>query len=113
MAEHTHTPVPWELSGPAALEWGLEPNAADQTDFDFQEIHGADGDLVALVAGKGNAELILRAGNAHDDLLAALEVAERFMAAWLADHSMEEWPLDKYEAIEIARAAIARAKEGV
>ena len=60
-----------------------------------------------------NAAFLALAWNTHDDLLAALEVAERFMAAWLADHSMEEWPLDKYEAIEIARAAIARAKEGV
>ena len=60
--------------------------------------------------GEATILMMCSTHRAAPDLLAALEVGERFMAAWLADHSMDEWPLGKYEAIEIARTAIAKAK---
>ena len=59
------TPTPWTVSGPAEPGWQEDP------DFDFYEVHGSDGDLVALAAGEGNARLIV----AQSDLLAALERA--------------------------------------
>ena len=68
----THTPKPWYVTGPAEPEWGLDPTQPEERDFDFQEIHGSDGDLVALAAGTANARFIVQAVNAHEELLAAL-----------------------------------------
>jgi hypothetical protein len=81
--------VPWELTGPAEPGWLEDPG------FKFYEVHGADGDLVALVAGEANARLIV----AQSDLLAALEaVVDSYPKGdWLA-------------AIDDARAAIVKAK---
>ena len=70
----------------------------------------ADNDVVECNLCQAAANIGLFA--AAPDLLAALEVGERFMAAWLADHSMDEWPLGKYEAIEMTHAAIVKAKGG-
>ena len=97
----THTPKPWYVTGPAEPEWGLDPTQPEERDFDFQEIHGSDGDLVALAAGTANARFIVQAVNAHEELLAALEE----LLEW--ESRMGGWDAPCWEK---ARAAIAKAK---
>lgn len=76
-----HTPLPWmvaERRSPAGVFWDTL-------------IRNADGDPVASVLFAGysektaqaNAELIVRAVNAHEDLVKALEDQEEFLDGWL------------------------------
>lgn len=82
MAEREHTPTPWKASGNAVFRDG-HCLAMTGTDIWMPEVEEA------------NAAFIVRACNAHDDLVAALEaVAEARMPG---------------EARRIARAALAKA----
>ena len=92
------TPVPWELTGPAEPGWQEDP------DFEFFEVHGSDGDLVALAAGEANARLIV----AQSDLLAALE---QIVALDDDPHpGLATWFKARAQAHLNRRAAIAKAK---
>ena len=54
--------------------------------------------------GYANAALIVRAVNAHDELVEALEVVNRYLRQWAGSH---------YETLheaQIVRAALAKAK---
>jgi hypothetical protein len=90
-----------------ARPWRIEPYV------DAIHIHGADGSMVADIADKpvsdeatppDNARLIVRAVNLHDELVAACEMLD---AACVGD------PVEPVmcEALAMARAALARAKE--
>lgn len=100
-----HTPTPWRI---------VETNLG-------LAIVGADiEDLAALPQGKwgpgsaeqkkANADFIVRACNAHDDLLAALEtlLADAEAHAY-ARFGVDPGATDEPEANKIARAAIAKA----
>ena len=99
----THTPTPWKTG-----------NA-----FDCARDHAisADGNLIARVMGNGypigtgwspesaaNADLIVRAVNAHDALVAALEAITGMVEAY-AGH-----PMSNDKRTKDARAALAAAK---
>ena len=104
-----HTPGPWVRVGPAALEWGLEPTRPQETDFHFQEVHGSDGDLVALAAGVANATLIAAAPK----MLEELKYIEQ---GWAARERGGPGfsPLNPWETerLSFVRAAINRSEGG-
>ena len=85
-----HTPTPWTV---AKHERGLV-RAQGRTIVVVRETGNQDIDA--------NAEFIVRACNAHEDLLAALKEIERS----LANHPTFAW----HNIVEIARAAIAKAE---
>lgn len=90
-AESKHTPTPWHG------EWSIirdESNrivATTDCDFDAWET-------------KSNSEFIVRAVNAHDDLVAALQFAVDNMHKWTGTTGP-----GAVEFIEMSRAAIAKA----
>jgi len=55
---------------------------------------------------RANAAFIVRAVNAHEELLAALKNASRMLSAWGEDNEFPEWEADK----ERIRQAIAKAE---
>lgn len=86
--ESKHTETPWNVHATYRDEVWAE-------DTHICEVHE-----------KGDAAHIVRCVNAHDDMLAALEkVTDKKYADW------DEWPSWLIEEImEIARAALAKAK---
>jgi hypothetical protein len=86
-----HTPIPWKAT--RYSHYGILVTAKKRA---------IAGMMYRLPEDQANAEFIVRACNAHADLLAALEAAiER--CVWQEGNG-SDW-------IDLARAAIARAKE--
>lgn len=115
--EAKHTPTPWifTLSGMRMRDDYSQPVAIAQHGF---------GNLIAGVFGdvrggepvaKANAADIVRAVNAHDDLIAAVQ----FVLDHIADPERtprdlySAFGLDSSRAITMCRAAIAKARGGV
>ena len=94
MADTTHTPTPWDVNGEF-----IDPPPP------YWDENGESHHSIAQAFGpnyKANAEFIVRAVNAHDDLLAACKLfATRFPAAIAA------LPDDERDLIT---AAIAKAE---
>lgn len=91
-----HTPTPWR-----AVRVGNTLTIAGAVPGYFAEIRGAcEGAHGAM--GEANAEFIVRAVNAHDDLVAALQNLARLFQALHPSHA--DW--GDYKA---ALAAIAKA----
>ena len=92
MTDNT-TPRPWrhETDGIASLDW----------------IEGANGSLVAMQVAPNNAALIVRAVNAHDDLVRALDA---IMASLHEERDTKLASLSRDDMIALARAALAKAK---
>jgi len=90
-----HTETPWTLSEPQAVH-GIET----------YEIHwSADGECVAeIVHGKDDAAFIVRACNAHDELVAALEALVRDY------EEFDKYPTSDEHPLYAARNALAKAK---
>ena len=99
--ETSHTPGPWKQHAtPGKI---------------YASVRGADGRCVADcgsrsdVIAQANAEFIVRACNAHDDLLEALEACERALdEAYFAEP--DGCGCLACESLRKARAAIAKAK---
>ena len=81
-----HTPTPWFAEAPDKLQ--------------IRTLQPTLNDVAAVASSRANAAFIVRAVNAHDDLVAALEVVRR-SAGWgaMAD-----------ETHELINAALAKAK---
>jgi hypothetical protein len=99
-----YTPGPWSVDGIAIV-------GGDRKDVCLMgepALYAGDSPRVCLNAD-ANAAFIVRACNAHDDLLAACEAAR----SWLGDfHSdAKSWPDDLAALSGKLRAAIAKAKE--
>jgi hypothetical protein len=105
----SRTPTPWNLSGNSAWWDGAKDRGA------VFECRIRTGTHVPAGQNEANAAFIVRACNAHDDLLAALRSAER----WLSEmHSetvegeateMRDVHSAAWEVIDGYRAAIAKA----
>lgn len=111
MGNTQHTPTPWKV----LIDSRGEPN-----------LWGADGILMGTLYHDGisdakpiqlaNAEFIVRACNNHDDLLAAMESCEREMSnayrKGLVDSLAPKAESSSFtQAVSVARAVIAKAKE--
>ena len=107
-----HSPLPWRLDDSRTTSgYDIYQESSRRLIANcggWQDSHNPNQDAEK----RANAAFIAHACNVHEELLAALAVGERFMAAWLADNSMDAWPLGKYEAIEMTHAAIVKAKGG-
>lgn len=100
-----HSKLPWRV-------------AFDGTHWMIFASAGRPGDLEPAVAAStenflpkyrlANAKFIVRACNAHDDLLKALKLAEDYVHLWMQDNTGEP----ELKALEQIEAAIAKA-EGV
>lgn len=106
MTAHTHTPWVFE-PGPQG-----DPDVPD-ADFIIAQQDGL-GEVVATVVGpcqsgtpEGNAEFIVRACNAHDQLLACLKEA---VASWELADMDETDDSEAGEAMAEWKAAIAKAE---
>jgi hypothetical protein len=102
MSESTHTPGPWRL---ASVDDGDELRVLVRNGFTTPiatfHRHGPGN-------GQGNAAFALRAANCHDDLLAACEAAQSWIADFHAD--ARDWP-DNMDALSAKlRAAIEKAR---
>lgn len=94
MESSKHTPTPWRKAGQFATVQA--PGRACICDC------GSRSDLTA----QANAEFIARACNSHADLLAALEEI-----IWITESQHgEDWDTALPDALNIARAAIAKAR---
>lgn len=101
MIETKHTPTPWRLSVCAGLVIANDGQRVANTHFVGS---------VPSETERAIAALIVRACNAHDDLLAALEAAltqVQDMAAGWPVAELHERPADT---ISRARAALAKAR---
>lgn len=91
-----HTPTPWEVDG------------------DEIRTPEPQGYLVARVTGEtdqeacATARFIVRAVNAHEELLFALKMARRMLDTWDDDRDFPEWN----EAKQVISQAIAKAEKG-
>lgn len=89
MSEHKKLGLPWEVTGKAYIE-----------------SKGCSPVPMAIVLNQSLrdeiAEFIVRSGNAHHDLVAALEELTRNLSGLSVKHS--------YELLNMAKAAIAKAK---
>lgn len=82
-----HTPTPWHV-----WSQGLETKVRSGVDLNIASTHG--------ISSKDNAAFIVRACNAHDELVAALRVC--------ADRLEEMANGKELFAVENARAALAK-----
>jgi hypothetical protein len=90
-----HTPLPWRFGDNV----GKRPT--------WEYVEGQDGQAICLIGqtsdGEANAAFIVRACNAHEDLVAALsELVE------LLEDNQPDWYLKKH--FNHARAALAKAE---
>jgi len=103
--DRAHTGLPWRAEGPDMFG-------------DFNILHPADSLAVAAVVSnmrpgaevQGNADLIIRAVNSHDDLVAALRLSYRTLAfAFNRIHTLPRTSdTELAEAIEKVRADIEK-----
>lgn len=96
--EAKHTPTPWTLK---------------TEDVENPAIHSAStGKIAVWCEGSdpnedaGNAALIIRAVNAHDDLVAALKRAENALV--IASDKDRIWKIEQEIALAIIRRALAK-----
>ena len=107
MTHETHTPLPWVYDETCHAIWSDEKGVFDSLD----ELHG-DVELVMVCEGLKNpndAAFIVRACNAHDELVAALEnLREDFRMLQSGEWKPNE---DSVQAsLDIANAALAKAR---
>ncbi len=115
MTATQHTPTPWTLvvNKDRRNVWGTPA-----WDGRMPEVIGADGHVIADIRWNGknqergvyNAETIVRAVNAHDDLVAALKVG---LACVEAEGNGKCSPTAWWKFEQTARAALAKAKGDV
>ena len=104
MAEHT--PLPWESTGPSDV-WPYANRGLGDIFGAWENDHKIRHQVATMVR-PGDAEFIVRAVNAHDELLAALEA----LTEWGRTHTS---PLDTnspHDLLIAAVNAIAKAKGG-
>ena len=83
-----HTKTPWRVGAPSQM-------GSVVADEPVPEIGGSDavehygGHLIAESIAPRNAEFIVRACNAHDQMVAALLVADKFMSGFEGDEMQE------------------------
>jgi hypothetical protein len=103
----THTPGPWK-AGEAAWFRG---RANDDTESGKRPITSGAHGVIANVYGSANAEFIVRACNAHDELLAALKELRAAITVGSTDDGKEEISRDVHFEVALkADAAIAKAE---
>jgi hypothetical protein len=114
------TPRPW-VTGPDLDNCGGGRNILADTESENsvriahtnRVVYGGE-ELVSEAEARANAELIVRAVNAHDDLVAALKGAESIL--WMAESYAEAGgsggpEMREYAPVaEMIRAALAKAK---
>jgi hypothetical protein len=95
-----HTPTPWLIEG--ATVYALNEGGTNRMSFNMQGgwKHGSDDFRTTYGELEANAAFIVRACNAHADLVMALE---RLIEAW---ESYEDFG----QPVKEAMAALARAK---
>lgn len=99
------TPRPWRINKYGSIgagQFGTEPIVAH-----IEPLFGRDGDIGDHAA---NAALIVRAVNAHDDLVAALRRLAS-MEAFIVSRAMRPEDAELLARIEYAEAALAKAGE--
>ena len=100
----SHTPTPWHVNRALTRDGSaLWANVYSETNDDSYNIiaHMQDGDKLA------NASFIVRAINAHEALVEALEA----MLGINNPQGGEIGHIDYLEAVKLARAALAKAKD--
>lgn len=104
-----HTPVPWRYQ----REDEVQPGRLRTIEFHIYTASGKYGHP-ATCDNKADAEFIVRACNAHEDLLEALKESLGFVAAWTggyqAEHGLKDWHPRHAETIAKVQAAIAKAE---
>jgi hypothetical protein len=98
MSEAKHTSPPWASEHDETGHWRVYGG-----DKLVADVGNAENNMAADIEWKANAALIVRAVNAHDDLVKAL--MECRIAMW-ADNPADGWK----EIIEGADAALAKAE---
>lgn len=110
MSEAKHTPTPWRLAKSAVIEI----RGVSQTPV--VSWSGFDDSNRTTAEHKANAAFIVRACNAHDDMVAALRRAEQFIVnaieANVGPKDVRDHALTHHVALVEVRAAIAMAATG-
>ena len=101
-----HSPLPWSID-PLSIgtPWAIDAANGDQVCQTDQLV----GDGLGSPQRLANAEFIVRACNAHDELLAACKVAEDYVLHHL-NAPMGTRLVQRKAAIAALRAAIAKAE---
>jgi hypothetical protein len=104
-----HTPTPWyredivSEGGPTLRK--IEIGTVHHTVAVLSFLRDHDAEEV-----KANAEFIVRAVNAHDELVAALKLAERLLSANVPEYLRPTWNANADRHRELIRAALAKAE---
>lgn len=117
MGEVKHTNLPWRVEEDTDLIWGA-CNDEDQSNYGMgYPIASGFSSFGTWAKGRpdfpekeANAEFIVRAANAHYDLLEALK---RFVSEYIdlvESGDAVFWDAEKEEKVKMARAAIAKAE---
>ena len=104
-----HTPVPW-VTKPFSGKYKNEGFCINATDEDATRI--ADVTNHYYVPSEANARFIVQACNAHEELLAVLELALRYLEHPDVLAVTQHMALPGSVPADRARAAIAKAKGG-
>jgi hypothetical protein len=110
-----HTATPWKAQKPRgpqhAIDRKWEIVAPDPDGHGEMVVVGEHTGIECLT--KENAEFIVRACNAHDNLLAACKAVLEHGTIWWQmsqSNNLPKWAMDLRDALMQARAAIAKAE---
>lgn len=97
-----HTPTPWHANGTTVTTIGLRP----------LYVLAQTGTVGGQCAGeeKATAAFIVRACNAHDDLVEALELAVQYVGKGVAEGAYDGCIMPGEKALDAIEAALAKAK---
>lgn len=113
-----HTPLPWSAGRMDSVSFDALGDEGPYKQVYADAVEGTDSGCVVRCFGdeytcRGNAQLVVRAVNSHDDLLAACELAIPHIQHLLHVFEMngaESRVADAYSAIEKIQAAIQKAR---
>lgn len=105
-----HTPTPWRFQGIGNITTQLNANGLVETIADVHHLTrpqcSTDAEYFnSMAVATANAALIVRAVNAHDELLQAAKLARHFMSE-AGYHGADGWAIGVAKKLE---AAIAKA----
>lgn len=100
----THTPTPWNVS-----TWDDGSTHIEADDYILADMNGNGGGkriegFIPVAERKANAAFIIRAVNAHDELLKCAKTFRRFILSFYEGEDDDMAPTDTLKAVEIAIA---------
>lgn len=103
-----HTPTPWHRNIPPIKKYPTIFSGRNAHVFGFIPSRG-----MSAEQAEADADFMLRAVNAHDDLVAALASMISLVHSMLPKHQQSDSSLDNIPQVIAARAALAKARGDV